>query len=210
MFKIRIRQLGGRKRGSMMREEVLSCIRGRRSTRSFQPEQISPEQLDALLEAAIWAPSGGNSQTWKFFAIQNQEKLLTLNELVRMSFQTWVPDDDYAAKLNAKEKSAREGYNFYFHAPTLIVATNRPRYANAMADCATALQNIFLAAHAVGLGSCYINQLRWLRDEDIIRQYLCALGMPEDYVVCGAAAVGYIKTPMPEQARKADTVYIIR
>jgi len=196
--------------GHKMKEDVLSCIRMRRSTRSFQSQQISEEQLNTLLEAAVWAPSGGNSQSWKFFAIQNQEKLLELNERVRAAFQTWVPDDDYAAKQNAKEKSAREGYNFYYHAPTLIVAANRPRYANAMADCAAALQNIFLAAQAVGLGSCYINQLRWLRDEEIIRTCLCELGMPEDYVICGAAAVGYIETPTPPQPRKNETVYIIR
>ena len=193
-----------------MREEVLSCIRTRRSTRSFQTRQITDAELSTLLEAAVWAPSGGNSQTWQFIAIQNEEKLLELNELVRAGFQVWVPDDDYAAKQNAKEKSAREGYNFYYHAPTLIVAANRPGYANAMADCAAALQNIFLAAEAIGLGSCYINQLRWLKDDQNIRSYLHKLGMPEDYIVCGAAAIGAIEKATSPQPRKEGTVRIIR
>jgi len=193
-----------------MKESVLSCIRERRSTRSFRSQQIAPEELDTLLEAAVWAPSGGNGQSWRFIAIQNQEMLLELNERVRAGFQVWVPDDDYAAKQNAKERSAKEGYNFYYRAPTLIVAANRPNYANAMADCALALQNIFLAAHAIGLGTCYVNQLRWLRDEEVVRSYLCALGMPEDYVICGAAAVGYIENVTPPQPRKEGTVHIIR
>jgi len=193
-----------------MRDEVLSCIRERRSTRSFQPQQITDNELNTLLEAAMWAPSGGNSQTWSFIAIQNQERLSELNELVRAGFQVWVPDDDYAAKQNAKEKSAREGYNFYYHAPTVIVAANRPNYANAMADCACALQNIFLAAQATGLGSCYINQMRWLKDDKDIRSFLSKLGMPEDYLVFGAAAIGYVEKATPPQPRKEGTVHIIR
>ena len=53
-----------------MKNEVLDCIRARRSTRSFEARQIEPEALDALLEAAVWAPSGGDNQSWLFTAVQ--------------------------------------------------------------------------------------------------------------------------------------------
>ena len=103
---------------NMIQNEVLDCIHARRSTRSFLDRQIEPEQLDALLGAAVWAPSGGNSQTWLFTAVQNKEKLLELNELVKEGFQRWVPDDDYPGKLGMKASSQKEGINFYYHAPT--------------------------------------------------------------------------------------------
>ena len=167
--------------------EVLNCIHGRRSTRQFTNEQISPEQLDTLLDAAIWAPSGGNNQSWLFTAIQKADVLLHMNELVREGFQHWVPDEDYPGKLAAKERSQKEGYNFYHNAPTLIIASNRPNYGNAMADCALALQNIFLAAHSLGLGSCYINQLHWLQNDQELRAYLFGLGIPKrtQDLLCG-------------------------
>ena len=190
--------------------EIIKCIHDRRSTRKYTGEQITAEQLDALLDAAIWAPSGGNNQTWLFTAIQNRDKLLHLNELVREGFQTWIPDDDYPGKRGAKERSKKEGYNFYFHAPTLIIATNRPNYENAMADCSLALQNIFLTAHSLGLGSCYINQLHWLRDDPGVRDFLLELGVPKEHTICSAAAVGFIAEPSPIPARKEGTINIIR
>src|SRR5690606_17288897 len=125
---------------------VIECIHARRSTRSYTDQQITPEQLDALLDAAIWAPSGGNNQTWLFTAIQNKSVLLRINELVREGFKVWVPDDDYPGKHHAKVISQQPDYNFYYNAPTLIIASNRPNYENAMADCSLALQNIFLTA----------------------------------------------------------------
>jgi nitroreductase len=190
--------------------EVLRAIRARRSTRSFTGEQISPEQLDILLDAAIWAPSGGNNQSWLFTAIQRKDLLEKLNALVREGFQRWTPDDDYPGKLGAKEHSAREGYNFYYPAPTLIIASNKPNYENAMADCALALENIFLAAQSIGLGSCYINQLHWLRGDAEIREFLFELGIPKEHTICSSAAIGFIDKETPAPPRKDGTINIVR
>jgi nitroreductase len=190
--------------------EILNCLHGRRSTRRFTDKQISPEQLDALLDAAIWAPSGGNSQSWLFTAIQNKDVILHLNELVQEGFQHWVPDDDYPGKLRMKKASQQEGYNFYHQAPTLIIASNRPNYENAMADCALALENIFLAAQSLGLGSCYINQLHWLRDDPGVRAYLLELGIPKEHTICSSAAIGFIEVESTAPIRKEGTTRIIR
>jgi nitroreductase len=190
--------------------EILNCIHGRRSTRRFTDKQISSEQLDAILDAAIWAPSGGNSQSWLFTAIQNKDALFHLNELVREGFQHWIPDDDYPGKLGMKENSKKEGYNFYYQAPTLIIASNRPNYENAMADCALALQNMFLAAQSLHLGSCYINQLHWLRSDPGVRSYLFELGIPMEHTICSAAAIGFIGAEATAPIRKEGTIHIIR
>ncbi len=194
----------------MLKNEVLDCIRSRRSTRNFKERQIEPEYMEALLEAAVWAPSGGNNQSWLFTAIQNKELLLKLNELVRAGFQTWVPDDDYPAKLGAKAASQKESYNFYYHAPTLVIASNKPNYENAMADCSLALENIFLAAQSLGLGSCYIDQLHWLRGDAGVREFLLELGIPPEHTICNAAAVGYIGRESAPPLRKAGTKKVIK
>jgi nitroreductase len=194
----------------MIRNEVLDCIHTRRSTRQFQERQIREEELEALLDAAIWAPSGGNNQTWLFTAIQDPEILTRLNELVREGFRRWTPDDDYPGKLNARSAAEKEGYHFFYHASTLIVAANRPNYENAMADCALALENLFLAAQSLGLGSCYINQLHWLRNDAEIRDFLFGLGIPKEYTICSAAAVGYIGKESSAPLRKTGTIHIIR
>ncbi|MHB8064575.1 MAG: nitroreductase family protein [Ruminiclostridium sp.] len=193
----------------MIQNEVLNSIHARRSTRNFQESRIEPEHLETLLDAAIWAPSGGNNQTWLFTAIQNKEILLNLNELVREGFQHWIPDDDYPGKLGAKVGSQREGYNFYYHAPTLIIASNQPNYENAMADCALGLENLFLAAQSLGLGSCYINQLHWLRNDPGVRDFLFEQGIPKEHIICSAAAIGYIGKESTPPPRKKGTTHII-
>ncbi|MDF1493862.1 nitroreductase family protein [Caproiciproducens sp. CPB-2] len=194
----------------MIQNEVLNCIHKRRSTRRFQERQIESEQLETLLDAAIWAPSGSNSQSWLFTAIQNKETLLQLNGLVKKGFQNWVPDDNYPGKVRAKARSEKENFNFYYHAPTLVVASNRPDYENAMADCALALENIFLAAQSIGLGTCYINQLHWLRSDPGVREFLFQLGIPREHTICSAAAIGYIDVESAALPRKEGTIRMIK
>jgi nitroreductase len=190
--------------------EILRAIKARRSTRKFTAEQILEEQLDALLDAAIWAPSGGNNQSWLFTAIQNNDTLAKLNAVVREGFERYVPDDDYPGKHGVKEYAKRDDFNFYHHAPTLIIASNKPNYENAMADCALALENIFLAAQSIGLGSCYINQLFWLRRDEGVREYLAELGVPREHVVCSSVAVGFIDKESPAPPRKDGTINIVK
>jgi nitroreductase len=194
----------------MITNAVLHCIHTRRSTRSFLDRPVEEDLLETLLDAAIWAPSGSNSQSWLFTAIANTQILAEINELVKQGFQTYVPDDDYRAKHLAKTISQKEGYNFYYNAPVLIIASNKPDYENAMADCALGLENIFLAAQSLGLGSCYINQLHWLRGDGPLREYLSGLGIPKEHTICGAAAIGYIAKESVAPARKPGTTRIVR
>ena len=193
----------------MYNNEVIEAIHKRRSTRKYTSEQITPEQLDTLLDAAIWAPSGGNNQSWLFTAIQNNGILRQLNEIVREGFKVYVPDDDYPGKHAARKHSQADGYCFYLNAPTLIIASNVPNYENAMADCSLALQNVFLAAQSMGLGSCYVNQLHWLRDDPGVRGFLFELGIPKEHTICSSAVVGHIETPSPAPARKDGTIKIV-
>ncbi|MBU3172465.1 nitroreductase family protein [Clostridium estertheticum] len=194
----------------MINNEVLDCIRSRRSTRKFKEQQIKEEELKVLLEAATWAPSGGNNQSWLFTAIQNKETLLRINELLRQGFKRWVPDDDYPGKLGVKAVAEKKDCHFFYHAPTLIIASNKPNYENAMADCSLALENLFLAANSIGLGTCYINQLHWLRNDTEFREFLFELGIPKEHTICSSAVVGYIDKPSIALSRKEGTINIIK
>lgn len=193
-----------------MTNEVLHCIRTRRSIRRFTEEQINDDQLAALLEAATWAPSGGNNQSWLFTAILNKDHLARINELLRQGFLTWTPDDDYPSKKKAKVNAQNERHHYFYHAPTLIIASNVPDYQNGMADCATALQNIFLAATSMGLGSCWINQPRWLTNDGPLRDFLAELGLPKEHIIYCSAAIGHPAHTPPPPARKDGTTRIVR
>ena len=193
-----------------MHLEVMHCIRSRRSIRRFTEEQIDDSQLDAILDAATWAPSGSNNQTWLFTAVQNKDVLAKINEALRQGFLNWTPDDDYPAKKKAVVNARNEAHKYFYQAPTLIIASNVPNYQNGMADCATALQNIFLAAASLGLGSCWINQPRWLTNDLPLRTLLASIGLPEHHILYGAAAIGRPAHTPRAPERKEGTVNIVR
>lgn len=85
-------------------------------------------------------------------------------------------------------------YCFYHHAPVLIITANKKDYGNNIADSVSAIQNMMLMANALNLGSCYVNQLKWLNQNENIIAYLNKLGLNTDELVCGGLAIGYPNT----------------
>lgn len=169
-----------------------NVIATRRSVRAFRPEQIHESELQTILSAGLAAPSGGDSRTNHLLVIQNAETLQTLRGLVEQEFaQMEATEDLYKSIRNSIAASKQGGYEFFYRAPTLIVAANRRDYGNAMADASCVLENMMLAATALNVGSCWINQLHWLDGHAAIRSFLCSLGMAEDETVCGGLALGY-------------------
>ncbi|MDR1536671.1 MAG: nitroreductase family protein [Clostridiales bacterium] len=191
------------------RNEILNCINRRRSTRAFEDIPLTRSELDLILEAAIWAPSAGNNQSWQFTAVQNKEKLFILNSLVRTALQRWIPGDEYLLKQGAKQGAQREGYNFHYHSPLLLIASNRANYENGMADCALAMENVFIAAESIGLGSCYINHLFWLQEDPDLSSYLYELGIPREHTICSSACIGKIKRASEPRKRKPGTIKLV-
>ena len=195
--------------------DALEAILTRRSTRSFKPDPVEPEKLALLLDAARQAPSGGNNQTNHFFVIRSKEVLDKLVELTVAGFcKMEIAEDTYASLKYAITASKKGGYVFCYNAPVLIAVANRRDYGNNMADCACAIENMMVAANALDLGSCWINQLRWLNEEPALVEYLCSLGMKEYERIYGGVIIGYPATEsgLPNRnlmARKGNEVTYI-
>lgn len=153
-----------------MSNEVLENIKSRRSVRTYTEQQVSAGDLNLILEAAAYAPSGMNFQTWHFTAIQDAAVLTELNEKIKGAF---AKSDD----PHLQERGHSETYCCYYHAPTLVIVSNEPTRWWASMDCACALQNIFLAAKSLGIGSCWINQLGQTCDDPDVRAFLTRLGL---------------------------------
>jgi nitroreductase len=192
--------------------EVIENILTRRSIRSYKSEQISDEELNTVLEAARYAPSGSNSQSWVFTVLQNQAKIDEMNDIIREVFkEIKVDENTYRSIKSGKKAAENDNYHFCYHAPTLVIVSNDRSYSNGMADSAAALENIFLASHSLGFGSCWINQPRWFGEEPKLREYLKQLGVPDNHMVCGAAAIGYNSGNEPNALpRKEGSINIIR
>ena len=177
------------------------CIRDR----AYTGQQVLEEDLQAILEAATYAPSGMHLETWHFTAIQNMDKLTELNERIKGAF---AKSDD----SRLQERGHSKTYCCYYHAPTLVIVSNEPTQWWAGMDCACAIENMFLAAQSLGIGSCWINQLGTTCDDPEVREFITALGVPANHKVYGCVALGYpdSKIPMKEKKVKVNTITIVR
>lgn len=193
--------------------EALEAILTRRSTRNYKPEPVEREKLERILDVARQAPSGGNNQTNHFLVIQNREVLKKLIGMVEAAFSRMDADENtYPSLRHAIEVSKKGGYVFCYNAPVLIAVANRRDYGNNMADCACAIENMMVAANALDLGSCWINQLRWLNENEALVEYLRSLGMKKNERIYGAVIIGYPSNGLPNRSLMAqkgnETTYI--
>ncbi|MEA4845633.1 MAG: nitroreductase family protein [Clostridiaceae bacterium] len=191
--------------------DTISLLIKRRSIRRYLAEQIDDESLQLIIKTGLFAPNGGNHQYTRFLVVQNETKRQELRAIVRQEFaKREIIDGQYQNSAIIKAKN-QESYDFMFHAPTLIIAVAPRTHGNSMADSASALENMQLAATALGLGACWVNQLHWLTDNQSIRNYLEPLGLKEDEDIFGSIVVGYPDQPIHEPApRKEGRVIIIK
>ena len=174
---------------------TLEAIKTRRSTRKFWQKPVELEKLQKIVEAGRFGPTGGNCQSNHFFVISNSAVLRQLVELVQSAFAAMeLREDLYKSLQNSIRLSQKGNYVFDYNAPALVVVACKKDYGNNMADVACAVENMMLAANELDLGSCYINQLKWLNEDPTLLEYLRSLGLKEDERVYASVAVGYADT----------------
>jgi len=119
--------------------EVLRAIKERRSIRAFKHDPVEPEKVEAILEAGRWAPSGRNTQPWRFVLVQSPEKRQELAKL--------VPQGDMVRTAPITLAILRDRQAGY----------DPIKDAEGIGACA---QNILLAVHSLGLGACWIGRMQ--------------------------------------------------
>ncbi len=169
--------------------KVLDNILTRRSCRAFLDKPIGKEELELIMKGAIYAPSAMNRQTWKFTVLQNKEKMAELATIM--------------CKLLNKES-----YDFYKPA-VMIFVSNDKQNANGLADCACAMQNIFLGAHSLGISSCWVNQMKDVCDHPDIRKVLNELKVPKNHIIWATAVLGYAATPAKKITKNKEVIVYI-
>jgi len=135
--------------------DVLEAIRGRRSTRAFESEDVSPEIVSKLLDAARLAPSAGNIQPWEFIVVRKPEIKRALAEAALD--QTFIEEAPVVIVVCANENRSSYGYGM------------RGKTLYCIQDTAAAIQNILLAAYSFGLGTCWIGAFREEEAREILK-----------------------------------------
>ena len=174
-----------------MKTHFLEIIRTRRSYRSYKPEQITDDELDAVLEAGTYAPTSRGLQSPFIVAVQNEELRKRL------------------AEMNARVLGVTS--NPYYDAPTYVLVFVPADAPNGVQDASLVMQNMMLAAHAQGLGSCWIHREREMFATDEGKELMSHWGLPEGLIGIGGLALGYPKgEPFAPKPRKEGYARVIR
>jgi len=177
-----------------MKNDVIDVIMSRRSVREYKPDQVDETLLTAVVEAGRAAPSGGNAQLTHFIVVQNPDVLQEMIRISKIEFAKMIPDENTYYALKSTIEHAHKPdfhFNWMWFAPTLIITAHKKGHTNAMADSVCAIQNMTIAAEALGLGTCYINPLHWLDDSEGFREYMYTLGLGKDETITASLALGY-------------------
>jgi nitroreductase/NAD-dependent dihydropyrimidine dehydrogenase PreA subunit len=199
--------------GTFSADVLIDLLRSRRSCRRYTPEPVPGPVLDDLVRAAVTAPSGTNSQAWTFTILPTRQAVLQLGEavagffrrinrlaanaLVRKSYALLGRSElenyyreHYRAVASALKKWDRDRTDLLFHgAAAVIVVGSLPGASCPGEDALLATQNMLLAGHAMGLGSCLIGYaVEAIRHDRRVR---AAAGLPARETVHAVVALGW-------------------
>lgn len=170
--------------------EVLSCLETRRSVRKFLPKQVEADTLDAILRAGTYAATGMGRQAPKIIVLQKPEDIAELE------------------RMNAAVMGNPEAKPFY-GAPTVCLVLTDPNIRTCVEDGSLVIGNLMNAAHALGVGSCWIHRAREEFDSPEGKALLRRWGVDERYIGVGHCILGYAAEPAATaKPRKAD--YIVK
>lgn len=168
--------------------ETLTTILTRRSCRSYQDRPIPEDILDQVLLAGTYAPNGRGRQPGKIVVVQDKETIRHLEQ------------------LNAQVLGDPEARPFYGAPVVLVVLADRNVFTP-VEDGSLVLGNLFLAAHSLGLGTCWIHRARQVFDSPEGKALLKKWGVSQDYMGIGHCIIGYPEGEMrPAAERKADFI----
>lgn len=170
-------------------QETLQDIKTRRSCRKYQPRQITDEELAIVLEAGTWAASGRGAQSPLIVAVQDKD---TIARLSRMNAEIMGTQSDP-----------------FYGAPTVLVVLADPTRPTYREDASLVIGNLMLAAHAIGLGSCWIHRAAEEFTSEEGKELLRRWGIEGEYRGVGHCILGYAAEGGEAPARPRKKGYVV-
>lgn len=173
--------------------EVLDKIKTRRSVRKYKPDMVPQELLDQIIEAGTYAASARGTQNT--IIIQVTDKKLR----------------DELAEMNCRIGGWEAGFDPFYGAPAVLIVLAKKDWPIRVYDGSLVMGNLMLAAHGLGLGSCWIHRAKEEFETEWGQKLLRSLGIEEEYEGIGHCVLGYVEGDYPEAAaRKENRVYYVK
>jgi len=180
---------------------VIEAIKKRRSVRSYESKPIPKDIITMIIEAGNEAPSAMNSQPWRFVVVEDKkvkEKLLGAALPNARKFLEMVKDMDPERYEMIRNRYGELKDPIYYSSPAIVFVIGSGRYADH--SCPLACENMMLAAHSLGLGSCWVGFGAMVTEDADVRN---SLELQENERIFGPILLGYPKD-YPERPPKKE------
>lgn len=172
-------------------KETIEDIIGRRSIRQFRSDPVPPEMIDRIIEAGLYAPSGKNHQSSVILRITDPAVISRLSEANRV---IW---------------GKPAGVDPFFGAPVVLVVLDRADWRNRVYDGSLVMGNLMLAAHALGLGSCWVHRAKEEFEMPEFKELLRNYGLEGEYEGIGHCVIGWpVSEPEPLPRKEGRVISI--
>ena len=168
-----------------MNEDFLKLMETRRTCRNFNSQPVPPDVLDRILRAGTFAATGRNRQSPIMIAVTDPELLKQLSH------------------LNA-EIMGKPGIDPFYGAGTVIIVLADREIPTYLYDGTLVMGNLMLAAHELGIGSCWIHRAKEEFETEWGKELLKSLGIEGEYEGIGHCALGYVDGEYPQAAERKE------
>ena len=173
--------------------ETMKVLETRRSCRNFKPDMVSEEELQEIVKAGTYAPTGMGKQSPLIIAVTNKELR------------------DQIAEENRKIGGWKEGFDPFYGAPVILIVLADRTCRTHVYDGSLVMGNLMNAAESLAVASIWIHRAREAFDSEFGKKILTDLGIEGDYEGIGHCALGYAaEEPKDAAARKENYVYYIK
>jgi nitroreductase len=199
--------------------EFFDVLHGRKSIRRFKQSPVRDEDITRILDAGRFAPSANNTQPWSFMVVRDRSVIKKMADSVRAMVDRMIPfaeDEEQAQRLSAYRNNF---HTFFENAPVLIAVLMKPRDADSdrlllrmgyspkdterlrpfpgLQSVAAAVQNMLLAIHALGYGSC------WMTGPLVAQEaFRTLLGYGQERYIAALLPIGVPDENPPARSRK--------
>ncbi len=166
--------------------EIIRNMKDRRSIRKFKDEMVPKADIEQIIEAGLYAPSGRNRQAVIIVAVTNKE--------VRNRF----------SEINCQIGGWQEGFDPFYNAPVVLIVLADKSVPTYVYDGSLVMENLMLASHSLGIGSCWIHRAKQEFEMPEYQQFLKELGVEGDYEGIGHCVIGYADGEFPKAPERKD------
>jgi nitroreductase len=184
--------------------EFKKLLQKRRSVRKFQNKNVPVALIEEIITDSTKAPNAGNNQPWKFIIISDKKVIKEMSDVSKASILADIAKDPISPLKIYEKPLQNPCFNVFYNAPCLVCIVGKTGLPTITVDCALAGSYLMLSAASRGLGTCWVELGKEIKDPSLLEK----IRMPENHEIYAPIIVGYPEKILPMPKRKKPKIIV--